>query len=150
MKATLSWQNPFAWQIITFISSCKLYSLSFLTKLGYFCDLFQSLQRQSAGFLPLDPRHPGDIHYRLIPWGLPAASCRWLTLPSSAPGTDCMKKYLGGTETGRYEGGLGKEGEGAVSSFPREPDGTGLHVCIMHQCHLGCLCCWCWPFLLMT
>lgn len=104
--------NPFAWQIITFIFSCKLYSLSFLTKLGYFCNLFQSLQQQSAAFLPLDPQHPSDIHYWLIPRGLPAVSCRWLMLPSSAPGIDSMKYIHGVLRLGGNKKGWGKRERG--------------------------------------
>lgn len=148
MKATLSWQNPFAWQIITFISSCKLYSPSFLMKLGYFCDSFQSLQRQSAGFLPPDPRHPGDIHHQLIPGGCLLSAADGLCFPASHLALTAWRSNFGVLSLDGNREGWGKREKGLFRSPGRQKGADRIHASIIDQPHVGCLCCWCWSFLL--
>lgn len=126
MKATLSWQNPFAWQIITFISSCKLYSLSFLMKLGYFCDSFQSLQRQSAGFLPPDPPHPGDIPTSYSRGCLPSAA-DGLCLLASHLALTAWKSNFGVPSLGGHREGWGKRKKRLFLSLGRQKDADRIH-----------------------
>jgi len=150
MKATLSWQNPFAWQIITFISSCKLYSLFFLTKLGIFLQLV-SIPSAAVSRIPAS-RPSTSWWYSLLAYPMGAACCQLQMAYASRLRTwhwQCEKVTTGYCDW-EVTRRAGERGRGSSSFFPMGARWDRRHICIMHQSHPGGVCCWRWSFLLIT
>lgn len=119
-------------------------------KLGYFCDRFQSLQLQSARFLPPDPQHPGDIHHHLIPGGCLPSAAYGLCFPASHLALTAWRWNFGLLSLEGNREGCGKREKGLFLSPGRQEDAGRICVSIMDWLHLGCPCCWCWSLLLMA
>lgn len=91
-------------------------------KLGYCCNWFQSLQLQSARFLPPDPQHPGDIHHKLIPGGCLPSAADGLCFPASHLALTAWRSTFGLLSLEGNREGWGKREKGLFLSPGKQKD----------------------------